>query len=93
MAESEPTGMGSVSDMSPADQMKKFCLDNNIQRGVIDELLDRGCDSIQALSLVDSEDLKSQRIPVGQRGLIVHITKSLSPSCDNNSLGQNFFIS
>ena len=75
MAESEPTGTGSVSDMSPADQMIKFCLDNNIQRGVIDELLDRGFDSIQALSLVDSEDLKSQQIPVGQRRLM-----STSPS-------------
>ena len=86
MAESEPTGTGSISDMSPADQMIKFCLDNNVQRSVIDELLDRGFDSVQALSLVDSEDLKSQRIPVGQRRLIVHIAKSLSPSCDNNSL-------
>ena len=77
MAELEGTGLD--ADMSP-DQMIKFCLENNLQRGVIEELLDRGVDSLQALSLVDTEDLKSQKIPVGQRRLIVHIAKSLSSS-------------
>ena len=71
MAELEGTGL--VADMSPSDQVIKFCLENNLQRGVIDELLDRGFDSLQALSLVHTEDLKSQRIPVGQRRLIIHI--------------------
>ena len=80
MAEMEGTGL--VVDMSPSDQVIKFCLENNLQRGVIDELLDRGFDSLQALSLVDTEDLKSQRIPVGQRRLIIHIAKSLSSTVD-----------
>ena len=75
-------GTGLVADMSPSDQVIKFCLENNLQRGVIDELLDRGFDSLQALSLVDAEDLKSQRIPVGQRRLIIHIAKSLSSTVD-----------
>ena len=66
-----------VTTMSAEDQMIKFCLDNNVQRTVVDELLDRGFDSLTALSLVDAEDLKSQRIPVGQRRLILHISKSL----------------
>ena len=66
-----------VADLSASDQMIKFCLDNNIQKTVIDELLDRGFDSIPALSLVEQEDLKSLKIPVGQRRLILHITKSL----------------
>ena len=43
----------------------------------MDELLDRGFDSIIALSLVDAEDLKSQKIPVGQSRLILHISKSI----------------
>ena len=59
--------------MSPSDQMIKYCLENNLQRGVVEELLHRGVDSLQALSLVDTEDLKSQRLPVGQRRLIVHM--------------------
>ena len=55
MAKLEGTGL--VADMSPSDQMIKFCLENNLQRGVIEELLDRGMDSLQALSLVDGKDL------------------------------------
>ena len=78
MAELEGTGL--VADMSPSDQMIKFCLENNLQRGVIEELRDRGVDSLQALSLVDTEDLKSQKTSVGQRRLNVHIGKSLSSS-------------
>ena len=66
-----------IDDMSASNQMIKFCLDNNIQKSVIDELLDRGFDSLPALSLVDQEDLKTQKIPVGQRRLILHITKTL----------------
>lgn len=72
-----------INDLSASDQMIKFCLDNIIQKPVIDELLDRGFDSLPALSLVDQEDLKSQKIPVGQRRLILHITKSLRSS-DNS---------
>ena len=40
-------------------------------------MLDRGFDSLPALSLVDQEDLKTQKIPVGLRRLILHITKTL----------------
>ena len=66
-----------VTTISAEDQMIKFCLDNNVQRAVVDELLDRGFDSLTALSLVDAEDLKTQRIPVGQCRLILRISKSL----------------
>ena len=56
-----------INDLSVSHKMIKFCLDNNIQKPVIDELLDRGFDSLPALSLVDQEDLKSQKIPVGKQ--------------------------
>ena len=75
--ENREIGTATVTEMSAADQMIKFCLDNNIQRAVIDELLDGGFDSLPVLSLMNSEDLKSQKIPVGQRRLILHITKAL----------------
>ena len=80
MLENREIGTAKVTEMSAADQMIKFCLDNNIQRAVIDELVDSGFDSLPALSLVDSEDLKSQKIPVGQQPLILHITKVLRSS-------------
>ena len=82
-AENIQTGTFTVGAMSPGDEVIKFCLDNRIQRPVIDELLERGFDSLQALSLIDIEDLKTQKIPIGQRRLILHISKSL-----NNTTGQ-----
>ena len=57
-----------VTTMSAEDQMIKFCLDNNVQRTVVDELFDRGFDSLTALSLVDAEDLKTQRSPLVSAG-------------------------
>lgn len=73
-----PGGTVTVTAMTPADELLKFCLENKHQRSVIDELLERGYDSLQALSLIDMEDLKSQKIPIGQRRLVIHIAKSLS---------------
>ena len=55
MSENEQTDMVTVTDMSPVDQLIKFCLDNNIQRTVIEELIERGFDSLTALSLIDGE--------------------------------------
>ena len=70
-------GTAVVSEMSSSDQVIKFLLDNKIQRSVVDEILERGFDSLEALSLLDPEDIKSQKIPVGQRRLLVHVAKSL----------------
>ena len=66
-----------VTTMSAEDQMIKFCLDNNVQRTVVDELMDSCFDSCTALNLVDAGELKSQRIPIGQGMLILNILKSL----------------
>ena len=66
-----------VTTMSAEDQMIKYCLDNNVQLTVADELLDSGFDNLTAFRLADADDLKSQRIPVGQHKLILHISKSL----------------
>ena len=77
MSENEQTDTVTVTDMSPVDQLINFCLDNNIQRTVIEELIERGFDSLTALSLIDGEDVKSQKIPVGQCRLVLHIAKSL----------------
>ena len=37
-----------INDMSVSVQMKKFCLDDKIQKPVIDKLLDSGFDSLPA---------------------------------------------
>ena len=53
MLENGENEAAAVTEMSAADQMIKFCLDNSIQRAVIDELLDHGFESLSTLSLVD----------------------------------------
>ena len=74
-----------LSDMTPADLVVKFLLDNKIQRAVIDEVLERGLDSLEALSLLDPEDIKTQKIPVGQRRLLLYIAKSLGTQGQRSS--------
>ena len=54
-------------------QVIKFLLGNRIQRSVVDKILDSG---LEALSLLDPEHIKFQKIPVGQRRLLVHVGKS-----------------
>ena len=70
-------GSAQISDMAPTDLVIKFLLDNKIQRGVIDEVIERGFDSLEAFSLMAPEDITSPRIPVGQRRLLLYIAKSL----------------
>ena len=73
---------GTDSEMTPSDMVIKFLLDNNIQRGVVEEILERGFDSLQAL---DTQDIKSQKISVGQRRLLLHIAKSLGANVTRTS--------
>lgn len=75
-----------VTDMSSADHVIKFLMENKIQCGVIDEIIERGFDSLEALSLLDAEDIKSQKIPVGQRRLLLHVVKSLTITSGDSTI-------
>ena len=48
-----------------------------MNKAAIEELLKRGYDSLDALKLVNIEDLSSQNILMGQRHLICHIVQAL----------------
>ena len=74
----ETAGTGTVSDMGDADQVIKFCLDNKIDKSVIDEILNQGYTSMEAFKLIDMEDLQTPKIPKGQWRLLLHIAKSLA---------------
>ena len=67
-----------VTDMSESDKVIKYCLQNHIDKEVIDEVLARGYTSMAALKLMDPSDLQSPKIPKGQRRLLMHIAKALS---------------
>ena len=53
-------------------------MENEIQCSVVNEIIERGFDSLEALSLLDPEDIKSQKILVGKWRLLVHVAKSLN---------------
>ena len=74
---SENNDVGTVSDLSDTDILIQYCLQNKVNKTAVDELLKRGFDSLDALKLVNMEDLSSQHIPMGQRRLIFHIAKAL----------------
>ena len=73
----EETGQVVLSELTDEDLLINFCLQNKISKTAIDELLKRGFDSLEALSLVDIEDLVMPKIPVGQRRLILHVAGAL----------------
>ena len=90
----ETVGTGTVSDLGDADKVIKYCLENKIDKCVIDELLNRGYTSMEAFKLLDMEDLQTPKIPKGQRRLLIHIASSLAspastetpPGASTNSL-------
>ena len=89
--QTEIDGQGVVTDLADEDVVINFCLQNKITKSAIDELLKRGFNSLEALSLVIMDDLISPKIPVGQRRLILHIAGSLkqkpSPKDDTPGVG------
>lgn len=76
--ETEEVETGHVSDLTPKDELIQFCLENNVQKGVINELLEKGFDSLNTLKLVEADDIRSQKIPIGQRKLLLHLAKTLT---------------
>ena len=76
--EPTPVTVATVSDMSETDKVIKYCLDNHINKDVIDEVILRGYTSMVAFKLMDISDLQSPKIPKGQRCLLLHISQALS---------------
>ncbi|MEW8561399.1 MAG: hypothetical protein AB2541_04815, partial [Candidatus Thiodiazotropha sp.] len=81
--------MATVGDLSDQDIMIRYCLESKINKTAIDELLKRGFDSLNALRLVNIEDLSSQNIPMGQRRLIFHIAQALNNETTSGQLGSS----
>ena len=67
-----------ILDIAPSDMVIKFMSDNKIQRGVVDEVINLGFDSLESLSLMAPEDVQSPRIPVGNVGCYCTLPNRLS---------------
>ena len=87
-----PVTLATVSDMSETDKVIKYCLENHINKDVIDEVILRGYTSMAAFKLMDISDLQSPKIPKGQRRLLLHISQALSkdasPSTEQDTVAQ-----
>ena len=57
------------------ERVVQFCLQNKVSKSATDELIKRGFTSLEALKLVELDDLGSEKIPRGQRRLILHIVR------------------
>ena len=66
-----------VTVLSDEDIVTQFCLANKVSKTATEEFIKRGFTSPEALKLVEMDDLSSEKIPKGQRRLIMHITRSL----------------
>ena len=67
-----------MSDLTPKDLLIQFCLEDNVQKGVINELLEKGFASLYTLKLVEADDIRSQKILTGQRKLLLHLARALN---------------
>ena len=76
--EPTPVTLATVSDMSETDKVIIYCLDNHINKDVIDKVVLRGYTSMAAFKLMDISDLQSPKIPKGLRCLLLHISQALS---------------
>ena len=66
-----------ITVMSDEEMVVHFCTSNKVSKSAADELLKRGFTSLEALKLVHIDDLASDKIPRGQRHLILHIVDTL----------------
>lgn len=74
-----------IAEMSDEDVVIQFLLDNKVQKPAIDEVIKRGFTSLEALKLIEGDDLNSARIAVGQRKLILHVTQTLKSSISSKA--------
>ena len=66
-----------LTDMTDEEIVTQFCLANKVTKTATEELVKHGFTSLEALKLVEMDDLSSKKIPKGQRWLILHISRSL----------------
>ena len=55
-----------VVALSDEELTMQFCIQNKVSKTATDELLKRGFISLEALKLVELDDLSSKKIPRGQ---------------------------
>ena len=92
MTNEDNTQEVAVVALSDEELVMQFCIQNKVSKTATDELLKRGFTSLEALKLVELDDLSSEKIPRGQRRLILHIVRTLlhdGTADDGTAVGTN----
>ena len=77
MTNKDNTQEVAVVALSDEELIMQFCIQNKVSKTATDELLKWGFTSLEALKLVELDDLSLEKIPCGQRCLILHIVCTL----------------
>lgn len=66
-----------ITTMTPEEVVADWARENMISDGTVDKLFGEGFNSLQALRLLDEEDLSKVKIPRGQKKLILDSVRTL----------------
>lgn len=66
-----------ITTMTPEEVVADWARENMISDGAVDKLFEEGFNSLQALRLLDEEDLSKVKIPRGQKKLILDSVRTL----------------
>lgn len=69
-----------ITTMTPEEVVTNWASQNMISAGAVDKLFEEGFTSLEALKLLDEEDLSKVKIPRGQKKLILACVRTLNGS-------------
>ena len=73
-----------ITTMTPEQVVMHWAQSNKISADAIEKLFEEGFTSLEAIKLLDSDDLSKSKIPRGQKKLILSCVQSLNGEDDDN---------
>ena len=67
-----------IITMTPEEVVAEWARENKINAGTVEKLFEEGFTSLEALKLLDEEDLSKSKIPRGQKKLILSCVRALN---------------
>ena len=78
-----------IMTMSSEEVVLQWARENKISQGAVDRLFEEGFTSLEALRLLDEEDLSKSKIPRGQKKLILACVRGLGKNDEHQQSGVN----
>ena len=78
-----------IMTMSSEEVVLQWARENKISEGAVDRLFEEGFTSLEALRLLDEEDLSKSKIPRGQKKLILACVRGLGKNDEHQQSGVN----